>query len=242
MSFTTEQVKEFFNRPVYLDKGRFLIEVRASLVRDLVGRIPRGRIVDLGCGDGSISIPFLSEANELTLVDLSERMLGLAADRIPEQARQRVRLVNASLGDFEPPAPFDLAICVGVLAHVRDIDEAAKKIAQCVHVGGAAIVEFTPNPNPLAKVLFPYYWLRGVRRGSVQGYETNKMPLAQLLVIFKRHGLELAVLRRHFFPLPTMAWWSQRLLSRYAVFATRSRLVSRIGTEHLMLFKKSVNS
>jgi len=239
MSFTTEQVKEFFNRPVYLEKGRFLIDVRASLVRDLVGRVPRERIVDLGCGDGSISIPFLGEANELTLVDLSERMLALAAARIPEHARRRVRVVNASLDAFEPPAPFYLAICVGVLAHVHDIDAAAKKISQCVRAEGTAIVEFTPNPNPLAKVFFPYYWLRGVWRGSVQGYETNKIPLAQLLVIFRRHGLELTALKRHFFPLPTMAWWSQRWLYRYAVFAMRSRLVAKIGTEHIMLFRKS---
>jgi SAM-dependent methyltransferase len=240
-TFTTAQVKEFFNRPVYLDKGRFLIEVRASLVQELVGRIPHQRIVDLGCGDGSISIPFLGEGTELTLVDLSERMLALAAARVPDVARGRVQIVNASLGEFEPTASFDLVICVGVLAHVHDIDAAAGKIAECVRAGGTAVVEFTPNPNPLAKVFLPYYWLRGAWRGSVQGYETNKIPLADLLVIFRRHGLELTALKRHFFPLPTMAWWSQRSLYRYAVFAMRSKLISRIGTEHLMLFKKSAN-
>jgi SAM-dependent methyltransferase len=227
---------------MYLVRGRFLIDVRASLVRDLVGNAVHIRIVDLGCGDGSISIPLLGEVNQLTLVDFSERMLSLAAAQVPENARHRVQLVNALLDEFEPAVYADLVLCVGVLAHVQDIDAAVKAIARCLRTGGVAVVEFTPNPNPLAQFFLPYYWLRRRRSRSIQGYETNRIPLARLLLIFKRHGLELATLRRHFFPLPTMAWWSQRWLSRYAEFATRSRLVAKIGTEHMMLFQKSGKS
>jgi 2-polyprenyl-3-methyl-5-hydroxy-6-metoxy-1,4-benzoquinol methylase len=243
MGVTVDQARDFFNLPTYLQRGRFLIDARTILVRELLAGIRPRHILDLGCGDGSISIPLLEAADDLTLVDLSPRMLELAASRIPEQLRSRTRLVNATLGEFAPTRRFDLVLCIGVLAHVPDIDAAAEKIALCLGDGGSAVVEFTPNPNPLASLLFPYYWLRGRHRGSLQGYETNRMPLAQLLQIFACHSLQLARLRRHFFPLPTMAWWPQRWLYRYAVRAMRSKLVSRIGTEHIMLLsKKAANS
>jgi ubiquinone/menaquinone biosynthesis C-methylase UbiE len=238
MSLTTEQVREFFDRPAYLERGRFLIDVRAILVRDLIGPTAHARILDLGCGDGSISVPLLTLVNELTLVDLSPRMLELASARIPNRLRSRTQVVNAALTDFPPAGTYDLVLCIGVLAHVNNIDAAVAKIAQCLEPGGSAIVEFTPVPNPWRRLLFPYYWIREIHRGTPMGYQTNKVPMPQILQTFKHHGLDLVRVKRHFFPLPTMAWWPQRWLYRYALSAAKSRLGSIIGTEHIMLFAK----
>lgn len=242
MGVTVDQARDFFNLPTYLERGRFLIDVRTIVVRELLAGTRAAHILDLGCGDGSISIPLLEAGGDLTLVDLSPRMLEVAASRIPERLRSRTRIINAPLGEFEPTTRFDLVLCIGVLAHVPDIDATAEKIAHCLRDGGSAVVEFTPNPNPMASLLFPYYWLRGRHRGSLQGYKTNRMPLTQLLKIFARHGLHLVQLKRHFFPLPTMAWWPQRWLYRYAMYAMRSRVVSRFGTEHIIVLSKAGNS
>jgi SAM-dependent methyltransferase len=238
MALTTDEVRDFFDKPLYLDRGRFLIEVRAIIVRELVGPTAGRSILDLGCGDGSLSVPLLSEATQLTLVDLSARMLEIAARRVPDAKRASVRTANVPLADFDPATPFDVVLCVGVLAHVPNIDAALLKIAACTRSGGIAVVEFTPNPNPLARLFTPYYWIRRKIRKDPMPYKTNRIPLGELLAAAERAGLELCTMKRHFFPIPTMAWWSQRWLYRYARLAMRSPLISRIGTEHIMVFTK----
>jgi 2-polyprenyl-3-methyl-5-hydroxy-6-metoxy-1,4-benzoquinol methylase len=239
MQLSTDQVKEFFDTPFYLDHGRPIIQVRSMIVTELLGPINHARILDLGCGDGSLSTPFIEDAGALTLVDLSARMLELASNRIPPQHLGKVDYFNGPLGEFIPEAAYDIVIMVGVLAHVPSIDGAIEKLSQCLTPGGRAVVEFTPNPNPLGKLLFPYYWLRRTLSGTPMGYLTNKIPLAQLLLVAEQHGLTMLRMKRHYFPLPTMAMWPPSWFSKYTMFAMKNRFMSRIGTEHIMLFSKT---
>lgn len=242
MKVTTDHVREFFDRPFYLERGRPIIEARSIIVRELLGKVDQARILDLGCGDGSLSIPLLGEARELTLIDLSTRMLEIAESRISEGLRSKVGFFNGPLSEFTPKAPYDVVLCVGVLAHVPDIEGAIRKISECLEPGSRTVIEFTPNPNPLGKFLFPYYWIRRKLARDQMRYTTNKIPLALLLKIASRHGLELLSMKRHYFPLPTIALWPQRWLYAYTVFARKNRLMSCIGTEHVMLFRKSEGS
>ena len=231
-------VKEFFDRPFYLERGRHVIEVREMVLRELLGEVNHAKILDLGCGDGSLSIPFLNPTNELTMVDLSPRMIEIAGGRIPDHMRDRVNLINAPIDQIESLESYDIVICVGLLAHVPSIDAAIKKIAQCMKLGAVAVIEFTPNPNPIGKFLLPYYMLRRFLAGDQQGYTTNKMPLKQLMQITLSHGLSLTRVRRHLFPIPTMGFWPYGWIRRYVRFTFNNSIFSRIGTEHIMLFTK----
>jgi ubiquinone/menaquinone biosynthesis C-methylase UbiE len=233
-----DPVREFFNQPFYLERGRYVIEVREIVLRELLGEVNNKRILDLGCGDGSLSIQFLNTSNELTMVDISPRMIEIARARIPDQMRDRVRLINAPIDQFQAIDQYDIVICVGVLAHVPSIGEAIKKIEQCLKPGGTAVIEFTANPNPIGKFLLPYYWLRRFFTGNLQGYKQNQMPLMQLVRIFLSHGLSLKKDRRHLFPVPTMRWWPNKWFRRYVRFTSDSPIFLRIGTEHIMLFTK----
>ncbi len=238
MSLITDQVKEFFDSPFYLEHGRPIIRVRSIIIKELLGSAVGCRIVDLGCGDGSLSIPFVEDATELTLVDISPRMLELAKDQVPKQFIEKVSLINVPLSDFNPENTYDIVLCVGVLAHVPSIEDTVKKISQCIKPGGQIIIEFTPNPNPLGKLLFPYYWMRRTLSNAPKGYSTNKIPLNQLMIISKKNDLNFVRMRRYYFPLPTMAWWPMNWLYKYTLFSMKNKLMSKIGTEHIMLFSK----
>lgn len=238
MSLIAEQVGEFFDSPFYLEHGRPIIEVRLIIVKELLGPVAGDQILDLGCGDGSLSIPFVEDASKLTLVDISLRMLEHARNLIPNRFIEKVDLINKPLSDLNPVTTYDVVLCLGLLAHVPSIDDAIKLIAQCIKPGGKVVIEFTPNPNPLGKILFPYYWLRRKLSNVPDGYSTNKIPLAQLMAIFKLNGLSFVRMKRHYFPVPTMAWWPKGWLYKYTLFTMTNKLMSRIGTEHIMLFSK----
>jgi 2-polyprenyl-3-methyl-5-hydroxy-6-metoxy-1,4-benzoquinol methylase len=233
-----EPVKDFFDRPFYLERGRYVIENRILLLRDLLGEVNHAKILDLGCGDGSLSIPFFNATNKFTLVDLSPRMIELAGESIPEYMRDRVKLINAPIDDIESLESYDIVICVGLLAHVPSIDAAINKIAQCMKPGALAVIEFTPNPNPIGKLFLPYYKLRKLLIGDEQGYSTNKIPLKQLLKMASSHSLRFTKQRRHFFPIPTLSRWPSSWVQTYVRFTLKNPIFSRIGTEHIMLFTK----
>ena len=71
-----EKVRTLFDqRAAYLDRRQLDIRLR----RETVDRIVQGKqyseILDIGCGDGSISMPLLNSSRRLTLIDISSGML-----------------------------------------------------------------------------------------------------------------------------------------------------------------------
>ena len=239
MSLNTNQVKSFFERPFYLDHGRPVIQVRLLIINEMLKNVSFNRLLDLGCGDGSLSTPFLNRIKELTLVDFAERMISVARNNVPAELNSKVTFICTAIDEFSSTEKYDVVFCVGVLAHVPSLEDAVAKVASSIKRDGVAVLEFTPNPNPLGKLLFPYYWLRRKMSGNQTGYSTNKIPLSTLLEMTSKNGLQLKVLKRHYFPLPTMAWWPNQWIYHYSLFIMKNAMASKFGTEHIMLFIKT---
>src|SRR5581483_7492091 len=136
----------------YLAVRQFDVRLRTETVKKFAEGLPCQHILDIGCGDGSISLPLLSSRNRLTLLDLSERMLSAARSKVPPRLRDRVEIRN---GDFMevclPPASFDLVVCLGVMAHVDSPDTFLARIAEVIKPGGSLIIEFTDAFHPVGR-------------------------------------------------------------------------------------------
>jgi len=77
-------VKRGFEQPQwYLEKRSFNIRIRAETVRQFLGDLGFENMLDIGCGNGSISVPLLTPHNRLTLLDMSTTMLSIAQSRVP---------------------------------------------------------------------------------------------------------------------------------------------------------------
>ena len=70
-----ERARTHFANPSPYLTGNYYISLRARIVKQLLGEISNCRILDLGCGDGTISLQFLAANNHITLVDSSDGML-----------------------------------------------------------------------------------------------------------------------------------------------------------------------
>src|SRR5688572_12115819 len=112
MSLSNEaRAKQLFSRPsAYLDSNPFVAR-RAAIVASLAGTAAHGGILDVGCGDGSISLPLLETCGSLTLVDASAEMLSLAGTRVPAAFRHKVTLRHGRAEQLDLPRA-DLVICL----------------------------------------------------------------------------------------------------------------------------------
>ena len=79
-----DQVRSLFEEPEwYFSRRAFDIRIRVETVQELVRLSGDARILDIGCGDGSISVPLLTGKTSLTLLDLSAKMLSIAKSKVP---------------------------------------------------------------------------------------------------------------------------------------------------------------
>lgn len=176
-----------FLRP---SSNRYLSQVlhRMATVRALAGTSGHGRVIDLGCGDGRISLQFLPASCGVTLVDTSPAMLERALKAVPDLHRDRVRIVETSIADLEDTAQYDLVLAIGVLAHVSDLPGTLAKVAALVAPNGRAIVQLTDAGTLQGAMIAVWSYLSTPRRG----YPLHRLTEQQVVSTLARHQLELA--------------------------------------------------
>ncbi|MFZ3087185.1 MAG: methyltransferase domain-containing protein [Methylotenera sp.] len=235
---TDNRVKLFFNKLDYLKNSSDRILIRSNIVKQFLGDVNNVKILDIGCGDGSLSLQFLNKSNLITFVDISDKMLEVVKEKIPVGLVSNTVLINDSFDAVSDDESFDVIICVGVIAHVPSVELLFKKIATILKPGGLLVLETTPNPYPIGKLLFPYYFIRGLVVGNSSKYNKNRLKINDLLLITNSIGLVQLQSVRYSFPLPGMTHWPQALKLRYTLFTLNNKIMSRLGTEHILLFKK----
>jgi cyclopropane fatty-acyl-phospholipid synthase-like methyltransferase len=88
---------------------------RAAWTADLAARLPEGaRVLELGCGGGTRETALLASQFDLTGIDLSERQLERARERVPNAT-----FIHGDLTMLEQlPASYDAVVSFYVFNHV----------------------------------------------------------------------------------------------------------------------------
>ncbi|MEV4508182.1 class I SAM-dependent methyltransferase [Dactylosporangium sp. NPDC049525] len=96
---------------------------------------PAGRVLELACGPGTWTGQLLRHATDVTAVDASAEMLGIAEGRV---GRERVRFVLADLFEWRPDGRYDVVFFGFWLSHVPPERFAAfwSLVADCLRPDG----------------------------------------------------------------------------------------------------------
>ena len=117
---------------------------RVAFVRD---HTDAKRVLDVGCGTGTLTIRLAKEGYDVSGVDPSDGMLGVLRKRAPG-----IRAVQGSGTDLPfPDASFDLVYCVAVMHHVAEPRAVHQTLGEMVRVAkpGGQILVWDHNPrNP----------------------------------------------------------------------------------------------
>lgn len=231
-------VQAFFDQTHLYLKNRYGIRLRQHITRELLGNVEGASILDVGCGNGAISAPFLQNPeNRLTLLDISDKMLAEAQRHIPQPWQERVTFYHGDIAMFEPIANFDVVLCLGVLAHVPSVTETLHKIANVLKPAGRTVVQLTDYDKWIARLDALYFQLR---EQMVSGYHyaPNRFRAAEIKQKLTETGFMLKGQRRYSLLLPGMGKLPDSLLFRYQMATLRTSFLSARGSEVILLAEK----
>lgn len=210
MAQSTEikKTKQAFENPQwYLSRADFNIRIRSETVGEFLNGTGFENILDIGCGDGSLSLPLLNGQNHLTLLDQSQPMLSVAGSRVPGELALRVQLINKDFMEATLASQsFDLVLAVGVLAFIERRREFIVRIKSLLKPGGSVIVECSDGAHFISRSLLVYDAVRKRMRGRTM--QTVVEPSSDLLALFRDLGFELCGSYRYTLPLPVVRKFS----------------------------------
>ena len=76
-----EYVQVFFEQPDKYLRNRFVIQIRKKIIAGLIEKIKHSNVLDVGCGDGSLTIDLLDKSR-VTFLDASSAMLNILKKRV----------------------------------------------------------------------------------------------------------------------------------------------------------------
>ena len=134
--FWDAQAASFDEEP---DHGLLDPEVRAAWDEVLLPAMPPApaRVVDLGCGTGSVTLLLAQAGHDVDGVDLSDRMVAAARTKVGPSAR--VRRGDAADPPFEP-ASVDVVFARHVLWALPDPDAAVARWVRLLRPGGRLVL------------------------------------------------------------------------------------------------------
>jgi SAM-dependent methyltransferase len=122
----------------------------ALMLRVLLPTLPGPRVLNAGCGAGSLTLRMLDAGLEVTSVDASEafveRLRRMVAER-PSGPGRSAAIRTADLHALDlPDASFDGVVCGEVLEHLEDDRRAMSELARVLVPGGVAVATVPANP------------------------------------------------------------------------------------------------
>ena len=143
------------------------------------------RVLDVGCANGLHLRLVAAMCAEAVGVDINERMVELARQRLAADgiAHARVELASATALPFAD-GTFQTAYSFSTLLLVEDLEGALGEIARVLAPGGTAVLDVTGRWN-----LSQRHWRRWYRNQGHFGL--HALSFSQARALLSRHGFEI---------------------------------------------------
>ena len=180
MTGQSQQVKEFFDDTERYLRDNVVIGIRVKYLKALLGHLKGKKVLDIGCGDGSLS-NYLAHQNDLTLLDISPEMLKVAKEKMSPEIREKVVFIEGNVESMPGRERYDLILLVGVAAHLNDIPGTLKKLGSMMNPEGRLIFQYSDFSHPLSSInRFKKRLLGGVSY-NYQVQQTTRVFIRQVL-------------------------------------------------------------
>ena len=131
---------ETFDSP----KNIFLANLVYQAIEKQIDFLSDKEILDFGGGTGLLALPLANQAKFVTLVDISEKMLGQTRLKAEQQDIKNIQFLEQDLLENPLEQEFDLIVVCRVLHHMPDLDAALSLFHQHLREDGQLLLaDFT---------------------------------------------------------------------------------------------------
>lgn len=225
--------KAFFEKASIYLANRPSIRLRSEIIQKMLKGRNGLAILDIGCGDGSLSLPLVG-MNHVTFLDFSSAMLQEVKKRIPQEHKTSAVLLESNFEDHVFHEQFDVILCVGVLAHVRDVDSTIHKIAGLLKPKGYVIFQ-------ISDVRHWYYRIQSAFRRPVSdqyNYRLNSLTTKMLMEKSKAEGLQGKIAYQYPVVYPLLRFLGTSFVFSFLKFVSENSWLKFLASEHVVLFEK----
>jgi SAM-dependent methyltransferase len=149
--------REYYETSGYFRKGgKHLLDpesrfhrYRVAQITRLCGRLDGRRVVDLGCGWGTISFALAPEAGEVVGVDFAGAALGICRRRLEAEPRPNLRFVRSDAARTGlAGGRWDLVVAADLVEHLEPEEtlKVYREARRLLRRGGRLVI-WTPNPG-----------------------------------------------------------------------------------------------
>jgi 2-polyprenyl-3-methyl-5-hydroxy-6-metoxy-1,4-benzoquinol methylase len=238
----TEKVKDYFNATDNYLKNNLEIAIRSSLIEKNLYGLNDKRILDVGCGNGELTLPYISK-NKITFLDFSEKMLEVVWSKIPENYRHNAELLNIDLENLEPGKKYDYIFLIGVLAHVNSIEQTIGLLEKLLAKDGRMIIQFTNRRNLISILtMFIFFRLKPLFKKKPE-YKFNYTSLHSIKAELEKKNLRFNK-KVNFWPvaLPGFGFFPEGIRKFVYYKVLNGWLLKPLGSEILLFVSKNKES
>jgi ubiquinone/menaquinone biosynthesis C-methylase UbiE len=221
---------------------------RKAMVLELIEGVPKGRLLDIGCGPGILTSELLNGGREVFCIDLSMGMLANARARICKNPdREHVQFSNCEASQIcFRDGSFESVLCIGVMFYVEDYVAVMREIYRVLNKGGNAIVQIDKIGSPsLHSMLIPVYcWLKTRFTGkeySGMKFKWNVFSYKRFLNDVKRIGYGIEGIEYYDFRVPFVDIIAPKLslkLGKWLLNYRKNRMISCLAYGMLISLRK----
>jgi ubiquinone/menaquinone biosynthesis C-methylase UbiE len=227
-------VRSFFEKSVYL-KNNVNIELRKDIVADFVGNIEGLRILDIGCGNGMVSMQLIAK-NYVSFIDFAENMIEATANNIPDEHKKNAEIIHAELMKYKFQKKFDLILCIGVLAHVDSIELILTRINHLLTHDGRCILQISDRTKILSKVFDKN---KSFRKNS---YKVNYTTRSQLFKLTQKLGFKVEKHRYFWRSYPIFKIFNASTKIKLLLTLNKLTPVANLGSELFLMIDSPGNN
>ena len=192
-------------------------------------------ILDVGPGTGEItqSVVKKNDPSHLTLVDVSEQMLKIAAEKIRTTTGDIK--IESFCKDIESirleEKKFDLVLCIGLIAYVDNLNNFLNEIISSSKPDAHIILQSSLTDNLGLKLMLN---LSKKKTKAKYGFDLTEYSLKDLMKAIKIHNLEIVKKKRYLLSLP---YANKFKLLNYFIEFLFQPLSSFFGSEIIFLLR-----
>ncbi len=119
------------------------------IIKGLKEALPSGKIVDVGCGTGSLVMKLAASGYYVVGIDVSDGCINITKSRVKQAGlSDKVTVSKGSAYDISiPDSSVDAVIAGEVLEHLKDDASAVHEFSRVIKPGGICLITVPANPN-----------------------------------------------------------------------------------------------